>query len=153
MTVHMLLPLVERAIDGAVLLEVAGLQLRDDALTATGLQPKLVADNQALGHEVLVLGDTALEARAHKVDGLVERHHADERHHGRTQLCGNLVADGTDLIQTEEFTNTYSAEGAAVLKVKKELAGADWPAGGSITFTLTAPSGTPMPASCTAAAA
>ena len=66
---------------------------------------------------------------------------------------GNLVADGTDLIQTEEFTNTYSAEGAAVLKVKKELAGADWPAGGSITFTLTAPSGTPMPASCTAAAA
>ena len=61
---------------------------------------------------------------------------------------GNLVADGTEPEQTLTFTNTYAAEGEAELKVMKLLDGAGWPTGGSITFTITAADGTPMPSRC-----
>ena len=63
----------------------------------------------------------------------------------------NVTCDPADF--TANFSNNYTAKGEAVLKVKKELKGADWPAGRSITFTLTGQSGAPMPAGCSASTA
>ena len=59
---------------------------------------------------------------------------------------GNLIAgDGSALVQTAAFTNTYNADGEAELKVMKAVEGAAWPAGATATFEVTAEAGTPMP--------
>ena len=49
---------------------------------------------------------------------------------------GKLVADGCELIQTKEFTNTYAAEGTGEIKVKKTLTGRDWTNDDEFTFTI-----------------
>ena len=60
---------------------------------------------------------------------------------------GNIVAkEGSKLIQTEEFTNTYAAEGTGEIKVKKTLTGRDWTNDDEFTFTISADEGTPLPA-------
>jgi len=58
---------------------------------------------------------------------------------------GNVIADGSTLLQTAEFTNTYNANGEVRLKASKAVSGADWPEGAEATFTLSAPDGAPMP--------
>lgn len=58
---------------------------------------------------------------------------------------GNVVADGSTLLQTAEFTNTYNAKGEVSLKASKSVSGADWPEGAEATFTLSSPDGAPMP--------
>ena len=60
---------------------------------------------------------------------------------------GHLVADGCDLIQTEEFTNTYTASPAkGDIRVLKVLKGRKWTDDDEFEFTLSADPGTPMPA-------
>ncbi|MBQ6363089.1 MAG: hypothetical protein IJI62_03710, partial [Lachnospiraceae bacterium] len=49
---------------------------------------------------------------------------------------GKLIADETLLIQTVEFTNTYSKTGEGEVKVKKTLDGRDWAAEDSFEFTI-----------------
>ena len=49
---------------------------------------------------------------------------------------GTLVADGTDLIQTVQSTNTYSATGTGEILVTKTLTGRDWLSGDAFTFML-----------------
>ena len=58
---------------------------------------------------------------------------------------GKLVADGTALTQTAEFTNEYGAGGKATLSVTKAVSGADWPTNASAVITLSAADGVPMP--------
>ena len=60
---------------------------------------------------------------------------------------GNLVpSEGSSLIATAAFNNTYGATGSAKLEAIKELSGAEWPKGGSVTFAVTAETtGAPMP--------
>ncbi|MBR3363897.1 MAG: hypothetical protein IKG53_03390, partial [Solobacterium sp.] len=51
---------------------------------------------------------------------------------------GNLVAaEGSSLIQTAEFTNTYSKSGEGEVKVLKNLIGRDWTTDDSFEFTIT----------------
>ena len=51
---------------------------------------------------------------------------------------------GTEVTYTNNGTiiNTYEAEGEAVVEVTKALVGADWPAGKTLTFTLSGEGGT-----------
>ena len=59
---------------------------------------------------------------------------------------GNLVAEeGSALVQTAAFTNTYAAKGVGEIKVQKVLEGRDWTNGDSFTFTITGKNGAPMP--------
>lgn len=58
---------------------------------------------------------------------------------------GNVVADGSTLLQTAEFTNTYNAKGEVSLKASKSVSGSDWPEGAEATFTLSSHDGAPMP--------
>ena len=63
---------------------------------------------------------------------------------------GNLtVSPTTDQVQLA-FTNVYDANGEATLVVSKELAGAAWPAGKSLTFTVEGKDNAPMPEETTA---
>ncbi|MBP3913457.1 MAG: hypothetical protein J6D14_03510, partial [Lachnospiraceae bacterium] len=63
---------------------------------------------------------------------------------------GHLVAEeGSNLVQTAEFENTYSAEGKAEVKVQKILNGRKWLDSDEFTFTISADEGTPMPANDT----
>ena len=60
---------------------------------------------------------------------------------------GNLVAEeGSALVQTAAFTNTYAAKGVGEIKVQKVLEGRDWTNGDSFTFTIAGKNGAPMPA-------
>ena len=60
---------------------------------------------------------------------------------------GNLVADGTAVVQTASFENTYSKSGEGEVKVQKVLDGRDWTDDDRFAFTLTpANADTPMPA-------
>ena len=60
---------------------------------------------------------------------------------------GQLVAkEGSNLIQTEKFTNKYKAEGEGEVKVQKVLNGREWADDDKFTFTISAEEGTPMPA-------
>ena len=52
--------------------------------------------------------------------------------------------------QTAAFTNTYAANGEASIVVTKELSGAAWPTGKTLTFTLAGAENAPMPTSATA---
>ena len=57
---------------------------------------------------------------------------------------GNLVADeGSALVQTAAFTNTYGKSGEAEIKVQKTLSGRDWTTNDSFKFTITAGEGSP----------
>ena len=59
---------------------------------------------------------------------------------------GQLVArEGSPLVKTLQFTNTYSASGTGEIQVEKILTGRDWKDGDSFEFTLSAGTGTPMP--------
>ena len=59
---------------------------------------------------------------------------------------GKLVADeGSALVQTAEFENTYSKEGEGEIKVAKSLVGRDWTTKDSFEFTITGKDGAPMP--------
>lgn len=64
MLIHPLLHFLVGAIYLTILLEVASLDFRNDALAATVAQADVGADDQALGHEVLVLGNAALKSFA-----------------------------------------------------------------------------------------
>ena len=55
------------------------------------------------------------------------------------EATGTIVLDET---ATAAFTNTYDATGTAILKVIKELSGATWPTGKTLTFTLAGQGGT-----------
>ena len=59
---------------------------------------------------------------------------------------GKLDADpSTDEVKLS-FTNTYSAEGSALITVSKALAqGNEWPEDGEVTFTITPKDGAPKP--------
>ena len=61
---------------------------------------------------------------------------------------GELVpAEGSSLVQTEAFTNTYGAkEAKGQILVQKLLQGRAWTDNDQFTFTLSADKGTPMPA-------
>ena len=60
---------------------------------------------------------------------------------------GHLVADnGSALVQTAAFTNTYSAEGEGEIRVRKVLSGRAWTYKDSFKFTLKALDGAPLPA-------
>ena len=60
---------------------------------------------------------------------------------------GNLVADeGSALVQTAAFTNTYAKSGEGEIKVQKILEGREWTDDDEFTFTISAAEGTPMPA-------
>ena len=62
-------------------------------------------------------------------------------------LNGKLTAaEGSNLIQTVEITNTYLGPVNGEVKVMKTLSGREWKNGDSFTFTLSAADGTPMPA-------
>ena len=52
--------------------------------------------------------------------------------------------------QTAAFTNTYATNGEASIVVTKELSGAAWPTGKTLTFTLAGAENAPMPTSATA---
>ena len=59
---------------------------------------------------------------------------------------GHLVADEQSmLVQTAEFTNSYSASGEGEVKVQKVLEGRDWTDDDEFTFTISADEGVPMP--------
>ena len=59
---------------------------------------------------------------------------------------GNLVADGTELIQTVQVTNTYESSGEGEIKVQKVLNGREWTNDDEFTFTISgADADTPMP--------
>ncbi len=55
---------------------------------------------------------------------------------------GTLATEITYDPEDATFTNTYEAEGTAVLEAIKEISGAAWPEGQSITFTLAGEGGT-----------
>lgn len=58
---------------------------------------------------------------------------------------GKLVVDPTtDQVQLG-FTNVYNAEGEASIVVSKEVTGAAWPKGKSLTLTIAGANGAPMP--------
>ena len=57
-----------------------------------------------------------------------------------------IAAEDSDLIQTAEITNTYSAKGEGEIKVHKVLEGRKWNNGDAFTFTITGKNGAPMPA-------
>ena len=60
---------------------------------------------------------------------------------------GHLIADGCELIQTEEFTNTYTAAATkGEIEVQKVLKGRKWTDDDEFEFELSADPGTPMPA-------
>jgi len=63
---------------------------------------------------------------------------------------GNVTAEVTYSPEDATITNTYEAEGETEITVTKALAGAAWPAGKSLTFTLTGSDGAPMPETTTA---
>ena len=57
-----------------------------------------------------------------------------------------MAKEGSALVQTAPFTNTYNAKGKATLKIKKELGELSiWPKDKTAVFKLTAEDGTPMP--------
>ena len=59
---------------------------------------------------------------------------------------GKLAGDGCDLIQTEEFTNTYQADSEfGEILVQKELKGREWKDSDEFEFTLSASENAPMP--------
>lgn len=63
---------------------------------------------------------------------------------------GKLVVDPTtDQVQLS-FTNVYDADGEASIVVSKEIAGAAWPAGKTLTLTIAGANGAPMPDNTTA---
>ncbi|MDR9824405.1 FctA domain-containing protein, partial [Vibrio sp. FNV 38] len=43
------------------------------------------------------------------------------------------------------ITNSYSATGTGTIQAIKAISGHDWPEGGTVTFTLSAADGVPMP--------
>ncbi len=60
---------------------------------------------------------------------------------------GHLVAEeGSALLQTAEFTNTYSKSGKGEIKVKKTFTGRAWTTEDSFEFTITPAEGTPATA-------
>ena len=63
---------------------------------------------------------------------------------------GNLtVTPTTDQVQLS-FTNVYNADGEASIVVSKEITGAAWPAGKTLTLTIAGANGAPMPETTTA---
>ena len=62
---------------------------------------------------------------------------------------GNLTAEVT-YTASDTITNTYTATGSTQLEVNKTLSGANWPSGKSVTFTLSADDGGPLPSPATA---
>jgi pilin isopeptide linkage protein len=59
---------------------------------------------------------------------------------------GSIVpAEGSQMIQTAEITNTYAAQGIGEIFVKKVLEGRKWKSSDEFTFTISADEGTPMP--------
>jgi hypothetical protein len=63
---------------------------------------------------------------------------------------GTLTAIVTYSPEDATITNTYEAEGETEITVTKELAGAAWPAGKTLTFTLAGTGNAPMPETTTA---
>ena len=61
---------------------------------------------------------------------------------GDGTLNAEVTYDPTDA----KFTNTYTASGTATIEATKAIAGAAWPAGKTITFTLAGTESAPMPA-------
>lgn len=71
-----------------------------------------------------------------------------------TEKTGDTGTISSTQAQVAEFTNTYSASGEIVLEVEKKIEGAEWPAGKTLTFTLSGQGGTlPNPATKTIQAA
>ena len=60
-----------------------------------------------------------------------------------------VVSPTTDQVQLS-FTNVYNADGEASIVVSKEITGAAWPSGKTLTLTITGANGTPMPKATTA---
>ncbi|MBQ1849079.1 MAG: hypothetical protein II139_01775, partial [Lachnospiraceae bacterium] len=58
---------------------------------------------------------------------------------------GTLVADGTALVQTASFSNTYSKSGEGEIKARAVLAGRPWQVGDSFEFTVTPVGNAPSP--------
>ncbi len=60
-----------------------------------------------------------------------------------------VVSPTTDQVQLS-FTNVYDANGEASIVVSKEITGAAWPAGKTLTLTIAGANGAPMPENTTA---
>ena len=58
---------------------------------------------------------------------------------------GKLVADGTALVQTASFANTYSKSGEGEIKARAVLTGRPWQFGDSFEFTVTPVGNAPSP--------
>ncbi len=65
---------------------------------------------------------------------------------GNGNLTVNPTTDQVDL----SFTNIYDADGEASIVVNKEVVGAAWPEGKTLTLTITGADGAPMPETTTA---
>ena len=62
---------------------------------------------------------------------------------------GTLATKITYNPEDKTITNTYVAEGSVILEAQKAIAGAAWPEGKELTFTLAGNNGAPMPAAAT----
>jgi pilin isopeptide linkage protein/LPXTG-motif cell wall-anchored protein len=63
---------------------------------------------------------------------------------------GTMTVDPTTDDAVFSFTNVYDAEGKGKIEVEKELVGAEWPAGKTLTFTISGTGSAPMPETTTA---
>ncbi|MBQ4288866.1 MAG: hypothetical protein II749_02770, partial [Clostridia bacterium] len=67
-----------------------------------------------------------------------------------TTKTGDTGTISSETAGKAAFTNTYSADGETTITVTKELSGAAWPSDKTLTFTLAASNGGPLPEETTA---